>query len=459
VSEKAIKVSKPTENGGVWWLHPAVAFSLPVIIAGVTAYGTAASNYPKFWRTPKYFDLTSLGLLFSVVAVFVCGCLLGGAQRRGRSRTVLPDWTLGIRWQVVRTLFNLSFALTILAYVIWFGVAIKNGLRLDAIVQVLHATSDATYDLRDEYLTTIPGVTTATQFGLAVVALGVPLGAVTGWRRVRWQLLAVFGLAFARSFLNSERLAIIELLVPFVVSFIFFRPPTTRRANRAIQAAPVLGTVVLFFFFAGAEYFRSWSSFYAQNESGFWSFIGLRLMGYYTTALNNGAMVWRVSHPLSYRLELITLDFVWRFPLVNNLLPLIFPFFGVPLDVSGYRYDALLQATANPELTNPSGVFGPIVDCGVAGGLLYWLLSGLICGWLYRQLKLHKPAGIFLYPLLYIGLAEAARILYWAEGRLFPAMFLLVVSVLFVLPNRRARIGTALLTDGEISVPTRSLTV
>jgi oligosaccharide repeat unit polymerase len=459
VSEKATQIYKPAENGGVWWLHPAVAFSLPVMIAGITAYGTASSSYLSFWRTPKYFDLSCLGLLFAIVIVFASGCLLGGARRRGNTCQASTDWTLGVRWQSVRVLFNLCFALTIFAYAVWFLVAVKNGLRLSAISDVLSSAGSASDDLRLEHLKTIPGVTTATQFGLAVVALGVPLGAVTGWRRIRWQLLTVFSLAFIRSFLNSERLAIIELLVPFIVSFISFRPPATRRAHRVIQAVPLFGPVALFLFFAGAEYFRSWSSFYSNRESSFWSFVGLRLMGYYTTALNNGALLWRVHNPLSYRLEPVTLDFIWRFPFMDQVLPSVMPFFGIPAQVSDYRYSALLQASANPELNNPSGVFGPIVDYGVAGGLLYWLLSGLICGFLFKQLKLHKTSGMFLYPLLYIGLAEASRILYWSEGRLFPAMFLLVISVSFILPYRRLRTRAKPRTKEPVPVAPHSLTV
>ena len=437
MTQKVTAIAKPSDNSGVWWLHPSVAFSLPVVIAGMTAYGTAASSYLTFWRTPKYFDLSCLALVFGIVLVFAAGSLLGGARRRGVSRESSSDWTGGIRWQLVRVLFHVSFILTMLAYAVWFGVAIKNGLRLSIVSEVLHSTSGATYDIRDEYLKTIPGVTTATQFGLATVVLGVPLAAVTTWRRVRWQLLAVFVLAFARSFLNSERLAMIELLIPFIVSYVYFRTPTSRRVEKVIRAAPLFGPVVLFFFFAAGEYFRSWASFYASRESSFWSFMGLRLMGYYTTALNNGAMLWKISNPLSYRFEPVTLDFIWRFPLMDRVLPVLLPLWGVPAQVSDFRYDALLQATANPELTNPSGVFGPVVDYGVAPGLLYWFVSGVICGYLYKNLRQHKVAGIFLYPLVYIGLAEASRILYWAEGRLFPSMFLMLVSVFFILPNRR----------------------
>ncbi len=420
----------------VWWLNPSVALGFPAAVAAVTAYATDASNYTIFWRTPKYFDLRALGLVFAVIFIFSAGCTLGGAQRLGTRRSASTDWTQRIRWQPVRILFKVSFALTVLAYAVWFAVAVKNGLSLSVVSDVLRGANGATYDLRDEYLGTIPGVTTATEFGLAVIALGVPLGVATGWRGVRWPCLTVFGLAVIRAFLNSERLAAMELLVPFIVSFIWLRPPSQPRARKLTQAVPFFGPVLLYFVFGAAEYFRSWSSFYAARESNFWSFIGLRLMGYYTTALNNGALLWKVSRPLSYKLSPATLDFLWRFPVIGDLIPSVFPFFHLSAKTSDARYSALLATSANPELTNPSGIFGPIVDFGVRGGILYWFLCGLVCGYLYREFKSRNAAGLFLYPLVFISFSEASRILYWAEGRFFPAMFLLVVCVLFVFHYR-----------------------
>jgi oligosaccharide repeat unit polymerase len=436
VSDQTKHASDPATLEGAWWLHPVVVFSMPVVIAGITAYYTNGASYLRHWRTQKYFDASALGLLAVVVLTFACGCLFGGARRRKSGQHYSADWKRDIRWTLVKTLFNLSFTLTIVAYTIWFGMAIKNGLRPSVIYSLLSSSGSTTNSPLDEHLKTIPGVTTATQFGLAVIVLGVPLGTVAGWRRVRWQIMAVFALALVRSFLNSERLAIIELLIPFIVAFISFRRPRSELTFRIIQATPIFGPVLLFFFFAGMEYFRSWTVFYSRTESSFWSFIALRLMGYYTTALNNGAMLWKISGPLSYRLEPATQDFIWRFPFVNQLLPVLSRSFAIPATVSDYRYDALLKAAANPELTNPSGVFGPIVDYGVAGGLLYWFLCGLVCGYLYKELKLRRPAGMFLYPLLYTGLAEAARILYWGEGRLLPSMLLLIIGSCFFLSNR-----------------------
>jgi oligosaccharide repeat unit polymerase len=417
---------------GVWWLNPAVAFGLPAVIAGSTAYNTDSTDYLHHWGTAKYFDLSCFLLLIAVVIAFVCGCLFGVARRR-ESVIRATDWTLAVRWEWVRLLFRLSFILTLLAYGIWFAVGIKNGLNLSIIVDAIRGTADST-SFRKEYLATIPGVTTATQFGLAVIALGVPLGAATGWRAVRWQCLIVFALALVRAFLNSERLAVIELLVPFIVSFVWLRPARSRPLRLLTQSAPIAASMLLFLFFGAMEYFRSWTAFYSHRESSFWGFIGLRLMGYYTTALNNGALLWKANQVLSLRLPLATLKFIGRFPILKDLISQVYsPFLGYLFgSVPSLSYYNLLSTSANPEFNNPGGVFSPIVDYGLAGGLLYWLLCGLICGYLYKEFKLRSVAGVFLYPALYISLLEVTRAVYWADGRFFPGMFLLVVGVLFL---------------------------
>ena len=437
----------------VWWLNPAFAFGVPLIIAGLIAYETSSTSYLRFWRTPKYFDLPSFGLLIAAVAVFLCGCLLGTARRAGRDHIPAKDWTLAVPWPQVRLLFRLGFVLTVVGYLIWFVIGIKNGLNLHAILDIVHGAKDAKYNLRDEYFPTIPGVTTTTQFGLAVVVLGVPLGVATGWRGVRWRCVVLLFLAFARALLNSERLALIELLVPFIVSFIWLRPAKTRWGRVLIRFAPVVGATLLYLFFAASEYFRSWSNFYAAQESDFWSFIGLRLMGYYATALNNGALAWRANGPLSLHLPPATIAFFWHFPIIKDAIPVVFPSMGFPSFPTKFpdqHYVDLLVTSANLEFNNPSGIYMPFVDCGVSGGLLYWLLCGLLCGYLYKEFKQRHVAGIFLYPALFISLIEAARVLYWGDGRFFPGIFLLVMSVLFVLRRRNRTLQVVPVLPAEL---------
>jgi oligosaccharide repeat unit polymerase len=428
---------------GVWWLNPVIAFGVPALIAGATAWLTDSADYLSFWRTAKYFDLSCFELLIAVVAVFSCGCLFG-TGRRGPREAVATDWTSVVPWPRVITLFRLSFVLTVVAYAIWFAVGIKNGLGVGVILDIIHGASGATYNLREEYLKTIPGVTTATQFGLAVIALGIPIGAAKGWRTVRWQCAIVFVLAVVRALLNSERLALIELLVPFVVATIWLRPATTRLVRGLTRLAPMLAGAMLYLFFAASEYFRSWSQYYSGNESSFWGFIALRLMGYYTTALNNGALLWTVGKPLGVQTPILTLSTLWRFPVLKDLLPTLFPSLGLSFsNLPETNYMQLLNTSANPEFNNPSGVFCPVLDYGVAAGLLYWLLCGVICGYLYKEFQKRSVAGIFLYPSIYISLIEVTRVLYWADGRFFPPMFLLVVAVLFVFQRRKRSVMRA----------------
>jgi hypothetical protein len=124
---------------------------------------------------------------------------------------------------------------------------------------------------------------------------------------------------------------------------------------------------------------------------------------------------------------------------LSDVLAYLFPYVFSSAAASDARYSALLAASANPELNNASGIFLPIVDFGLMGGLLYWLLCGLICGYLYKEFTLRTAAGVFLYPMLFIGLIEATRVLYWAGGRFFPPMFLLVIGVLFMFGETRRR--------------------
>jgi hypothetical protein len=423
--------NNPSPNG-VWWLNPAVAFAAPCLMAGVTAYVTSPLAYVTHWGTPKYFDLSCFGLLVAVVMVFCCGCLLGSARRDRGAPEDRDAWLQRVPWQSVRSVFNISFVLTLLAYAVWFALAIKNGLRLSILLEALHSSSVAVTDLRSQYLTTLPGITTGTQFGIAVLILGVPLGVAKGWRIVRWQCAIVLALSVVRALVNSERLASIELLVPFVVSSIWLRPAQRAISRFLIRFAPLLAGVLLYLFFGAAEYFRSWNSFYAARETSFWGFIGLRLMGYYATALNNGALLWKSATPLPVHEPLTTLGFLWHFPVLKNIVPVFFPF----LTVDSSTYVDLLKTAANPEFNNPSGIFQPLADFDVAGGLLYWLICGVGIGLLYAEFKKRSVAGIFLYPTFFIALIEASRVLYWADGRFIPTCFLLVFCVLFVFRTR-----------------------
>lgn len=423
-------------RNGAWWFHPAVALGCPAILIAIAAYATPPETYGFYWKTGKFFGPQALLSVLACIAVFVFGTLVGQGHRRTPATGSEPadPWQARIPWDLVRKMFRLSFFLCLIGYTAWAAVAVKNGISLSLLLDAVTGQGGAVYALREEYLTTVPGVTTMTQFGIACLVLAVPLGVATGWKKVRWQVATVLFLALVRAVLHSERLALIELVVPLLISYLMLRPKWRPFQQRLIKLAPVLGGGLLFLVFSAFEYSRSWLGFYAAHESSFWRFAALRLVGYYSTALNNGALVVQsLASPLNA--PYFTFSFAWKFPLVKDFVTSIFPV--IPLSEAGYL--DLLGSAANPEFNNPSGFFLPIADFGFTGGLLYWALCGLICGYLYRQFLNRSAVGLFLYPAIFTSLVEASRILYWSDGRFFPPMFLLVISVLFLFrePSRR----------------------
>ncbi len=70
----------------------------------------------------------------------------------------------------------------------------------------------------------------------------------------------------------------------------------------------------------------------------------------------------------------------------------------------------MLNHYGNPEFNNQSGYVGAFVDYGRVGGVICMLLIGLLAGFLYRQFSQGKPIGVFVYPVVFIGLVESAAL-------------------------------------------------
>jgi hypothetical protein len=109
-------------------------------------------------------------------------------------------------------------------------------------------------------------------------------------------------------------------------------------------------------------------------------------------------------------------------------------FFPSPLLDSSEKwfYFPYLEADANVEFNNADGMLYPLMDYGAAGGLLYWFVIGVIIGAVYHSFRRKEPLGLFLYPMLYLGLIEVPLGLYWAEGRAFPTLCLLIAGAALI---------------------------
>jgi len=59
-------------------------------------------------------------------------------------------------------------------------------------------------------------------------------------------------------------------------------------------------------------------------------------------------------------------------------------------------------------------------------------------GAVYQLFLRKEPLGLFLYPMLYLGLIEVPLALYWGEGRAFPSLCLLIAAaaVIWLMRNQ-----------------------
>jgi hypothetical protein len=162
-----------------------------------------------------------------------------------------------------------------------------------------------------------------------------------------------------RVVLNSERLALLELSVPallIVVRTLVMERSWSPRARRLIQLAPAWGLLSMLLTFGATEYFRSWRHYRYEFDSVA-EFTLWRVSGYYTTALNNGAMAYetRGAWPLPYA----SLHAWWAFPLVEHSSFSFEALSGVDPETT---HTTTLQRFGNPELNNDSGLLQPLLD-------------------------------------------------------------------------------------------------
>ena len=408
----------------VWWLNPAWVSGLMGILVSAAAYLTPESMYMAQWRSPKYFDSGFLALCLAMTMLFAFGA--AASIVLGKSTTEV-NWKRDLPWEWMTRVFWLCVALSVAGYVVWAGVAVARGASLGLAMGVLRGEKGAADAMKEVYLGTISGVTTLTQLGIPATILGVMIGAVQSWKRVVPALMLLFGLAVVRALFNSERLAIIELAIPAIVIalrlVVFESPRFQGRFKTLLQFAPLGAGVVLLGMFGIFEYFRSWSTYYAGGDQTFWAFVLYRLAGYYSTALNNGALMVSRIDPVGA--PFATLHFLWRFPLVSSLVQSAYP--NLKLDNGDFDpYMQTVDREANPEFNNASALLPPVVDFGIPGALLFWLLAGLLCGLLYRWFLDGKATGLLFYPVFFTGVTETTRIMYWGEGRAVTAYFILI---------------------------------
>lgn len=421
-------------NSGAWWLSP-VAVSLMVATAAIALTASLSDDrFRALWGSPKSVTGAALLTMFSgALALALAAAVVGGLRPLEPPVRRWPGLSSATMERMRRT-SSVLVTLTVVGYLGLLYLMARAGIGPGNVREA--ADYGAALPLKD-VVGTLPGLTTMTQFGIAAVIVSSVVLVQQFDKAEVAKICVVVGLAVPRAFLFSERLAVLELVVPMVV-VPCFGLALNPRAARYVRLVPVVGVPGCITVFSTFEYFRSWE-FYRGTQHSFLRFSTERIAGYYATSVNNGYLKWtHMDWP--DRLPGATIDFLWTAPGISQLdlynrwtghLP---GRNGPPTDTD---YDALLSQLGNPEFNNSTGYAAPFLDYGLAGGIVYFLIVGLVAGLLYRGFREGRLLGLLLYPVVFTGLLELPRYIHWAQGRSFPAW--LALTAVAIILSRAGR--------------------
>jgi hypothetical protein len=313
-------------------------------------------------------------------------------------------------------------------------VGIKNGFRPGMIMDFINARDDklGTFELKERIFPTVPGVTTLTQCSIVAVLLGL-MPVVWNSPRVKLVIAGIFSITFFRAMLLSERLALIELVIGAFL--VLFRLMVLGRAHSprvilGLKLAPVLGPIVLLLMFGTFEYFRSYQ-FYKNRFNNVAEFTIWRISAYYTTGLNNGALIHKEwDHwPLPFQ----SVTAFWAFPLVKYSPFSYQKLTGIDPDL---KYDDLLRFKAVEEYNNDGGLLAPLNDFGEIGMCVFWLFFGVLAGLAHRSYLRGHIVGLCFYPLFFLTILETPRFIYLTMSRTTPPIVVILV-IWYVLMRLR----------------------
>lgn len=389
-----------------WWAYPSrvvlfVHLPLLLLCAVISEADYAVYQHKSKFLTGSALFIAVAGLLAFAIAAIPSEPLFTTGPRMKQLDAAKLRRAIGV----------LAF-LVLSAYAIFlFPVLAKPQI----VLELISGSSSAMFSLR-ETLNHIPGLTSFMALQSLLLILILSYRQLTGEAMPAGYLTIIAATiiaCFLRAWLWSERLALIELALPFII--LRFSPvaPQWREVTFApLALAPLAGAIALALLFAAGEYFRSWQYYQYRYSGTFAEFIAVRLAGYYATALNNGAALITLVDP--FMAPLHTAQWIAKFPLWEWL--------GIDPGADGFNTMNFLESYLNPEFNNMGGIFLPIADFGIVLGLICWAVMGWISGRLFNAFALGRISGLLLYPVWFTGIVEILRVFYWGETRFFPML-------------------------------------
>jgi hypothetical protein len=268
--------------------------------------------------------------------------------------------------------------------------------------------------------TTLSGVTTLTQLGM--IASGMYAFYVFGLKNkgsFRLWLFILFP-GILRGMFFSERLALIEVVIPILIMAIFFGK------IRLTVAKIALGAVSFLIFFSLAEALRSYA-YYAKNglaNYGMYSYGIDRFIDYISSSVNHSMAMVDLSGRMT-GFPTLMFSSILTFWTKNNPTSAVSTFLGSDKTTLAY-YSVKNSIYSAPDYTN-MGFFGQVfADSGYLY-IFYALVYGVIIGTAYKGLKNAQFGWIVLYPVIFISILESYRIPYLFDVRVvYPLLYIVL---------------------------------
>lgn len=406
---------------GTWWVTPVGSLLMVIPLSLVVALQIPDADYRLFYKAPRAIDANQAALFLTAAGVLALGTLMPLVLRPGRQARAWPP-LLPDQVRILRVAETVAFRLTALGYVLLGLLGVARGARPGLLLSAVTSQNNYTGQLKQVFAP-VAGVTSLTQLGIAYVVVAGLLLCHGRSSKLTRRLVIVLVLGLLRAYLLTERLALLELVVPLLaIGAVRWRQ--RHRGSWWVPFAPALALPLLLVIFGAFEYSRSWVFYRTRTTLSFPQFVVNRLAGYYATSYNNGAL--QLAHNnTGSRLPYSSIEALWTAPGVAQ--------FQLYHRLTGQNGPDLLNTVlaqyGNPEFNNPGGLAVPLLDFGPLGGLVFFLVAGVFIGLAYRGWRSGHPVGLLVYPVLFTGLLELPRYLYWTQGRVFPALvFLLVVG-------------------------------
>jgi hypothetical protein len=374
------------------------------------------------WQMPKFITGDLSRVLIMNLLVMTIGIIVtsAGAARGGSTELIFSP----SQQRYLTKAYRILFTIAVLGYVVWAASAVAQGVGPSTLLAVVQRDEGAISALKAS-ARPIGGVTTVTQFGPVVIALGAVLHRL-GLAKRRYWILVV--LALVRTVFYAERLALIEVLVPLLIVWALTAAGSRRKVTFA-RIAPIVAIPLLWIVFAASEYSRSWIYYQSLTDLPFPQWVTLRLFGYYTTSFDNSALLSQTVGSVSH-IPYFSIQGVWSAPILSSLV-------SHPL-MAGLSPDdwwaMTLKNNANPDFNNQGSFLVTNAEFGLVGSLVFWLVIGLIVGAVFARMTRGSVVSLVAVAALFVGILELSRFIYWTQGRAFP-IFIALIVMAFTYPR------------------------